>query len=90
MADTIWGNVTKVIDGDTFEMNVTHISKNNQFNYNPIERIRLAGGNAPELSDKDGQSAKNRLKNKIDGKNVKCIVQSRDVFRRLVADVSLT
>lgn len=46
------GKVKRVIDGDTFELRSG-------------ERVRIAGLNAPELSEKDGQAAKRRLQEKM-------------------------
>ena len=89
MVDIIQGRVTKVIDGDTFDMNITGVGANNSETYNATERIRLADMNAPELRTTTGQKAKQNLKAKIGGKIVKCNVQSRDSYGRLVCKVSL-
>lgn len=43
MADIIWGIVKEVIDGDTFRLNVTHISNLNKDKYSAVETIRIAG-----------------------------------------------
>ena len=48
MADIIQGPVTNVVDGDTFDMDVTHIGTNNKYMYNNSERIRMAGGDTAE------------------------------------------
>jgi len=89
MADTIRGPVTNVIDGDTFDMNVTHVGNNNRFKYNDNERIRIAGGNAPELNTPSGLQAKQTLNNRLIGKEVRCTVQSRDTYGRIVANVTV-
>ena len=89
MVDTIQGRVTKVIDGDTFDMNITGVGANNSETYNSTERIRLADMNDPELKTIAGQKAKQNLKAKIDRKMVKCKVQSRDSYGRLVCKVTL-
>lgn len=87
--DVIQGRVTEVIDGDTFEINVSGRGANNTEKYNNSERIRLADTNAPELGTTAGQQAKQNLKTRIDGKIVKCEVQARDSFGRLVCKVSI-
>lgn len=46
------GKVKRVIDGDTFELRSG-------------ERVRIAGLNAPELSERGGQGAKRRLQEKL-------------------------
>jgi len=87
MTDTIRGPVTNVIDGDTFEMNVTHIGNNNLFEYNDNEKIRIADDNAPELGNSGGLQAKQTLENRLTGKEVRCTVQSRDTYGRVVAKI---
>ncbi len=89
MSDVIWGQVARVIDGDTFDVNVTHYHKANAYQYNNVERIRIAGGNAPEMGSLAGIRAKAQLESKIGGQNVKLIVKGRDSYQRLVCDVAL-
>lgn len=89
MVDTIRGPVTEVIDGDTFDMEVTHVGKSNLKKYKDNEWIRIADIDAPELPSKSGQRAKNDLEKAIGGKQVRCSVQARDNYGRLVCGVSL-
>jgi endonuclease YncB( thermonuclease family) len=89
MADTIRGAVTKVVDGDTFDMKVTHVGKNNQYEYNDNERIRISNIDAAELGSFGGYRDKKKLESAILGKEVRCFVQSRDVFHRIVANVKI-
>ena len=88
MADTIWGNVIRVVDGDTFDVQVTHYSPQNRIRYNNTERIRLASVNAPELTSLLGVSAKQQLGRRISGRFVRLTVHTRDIYGRLVCDVS--
>ena len=46
------GKVKRIIDGDTFELRGG-------------ERVRIAELNAPELDEKDGQAAKQKLRQKM-------------------------
>jgi endonuclease YncB( thermonuclease family) len=85
----IRGPVTNVIDGDTFDIQVTHVGKKNKNEYNDNERIRIAGIDAPELGTEEGKKAKNSLMKKISGKEVRCNVKSRDTYSRIVADVEI-
>ncbi|MBI4712496.1 MAG: hypothetical protein HY762_04230 [Planctomycetes bacterium] len=89
MLDTIRGPVTNVIDGDTFDMKVTHTGKSNQYEYNNQERIRIAGIDAPELGTSAGKRTKVSLDLKIIGAEVRCHIQARDTYGRLVADVKM-
>lgn len=89
MADTIRGSVSKVIDGDTFDMNVTHTGKDNQYDYSNSERIRIANIDAAELGSFGGYRDKTKLEKTILGKEVRCSIQARDTYHRVVADVKI-
>lgn len=89
MADVIWGDVTRVIDGDTFDVYVTHYSKTNSIQYNDRERIRIADIDAPELSTRFGPRAHHQLERSLLAQHVRLEVQSRDVYHRLVCRVSM-
>ena len=86
MADIIEGPVTCVIDGDTFEMQVTHVG-NNEHGYYDSERIRIANINAPELGTMQGLIARNKLEKILLDRVVRCTVQTRDDYGRIVACV---
>lgn len=87
MADWIEGPVTQIIDGDTFRMRVEWFGRNNSYSYNGDQRIRIAGMNAPELGSPLGEAAKQQLQNRIGGRYVRCTVQARDTYGRLVCQV---
>lgn len=89
MADTLWGDVIRVVDGDTFDVRVTHYSRQNQFRYNNIERVRLAWTDAPEIATVGWITATQKLERRFGGKHVRLTVHTRDVYGRLVCDVSL-
>ena len=90
MTDTIGGNVTKVIDGDTFEMDVTRRGGNNQNEYGDHETVRMANTDAPELDQPGGEEAKEALEIALVNADVECEVQARDEYGRVVADVKTT
>ena len=89
MLDAIYGQVTSVIDGDTFDMHVERIGNHNEFQYNNNERIRIFGIDAAELGTVDGKRAHLSLINQIGNRSVKCDVRSRDTFGRLIADFNI-
>jgi len=89
MTDTIRGPVINIVDGDTFDMRVTHVGKNNRYPYNNEERIRIANIDAPELMTPSGIRSKQILIKKLLYKEVCCYVQARDTFGRIVADVEV-
>ena len=76
MADVIRGDVTNIVDGDTFDVDVTHYSKTNQISYNDKERIRIAGIEAPEIPSKAGERVKEHLEKNFLGKHVKLTIQA--------------
>ena len=89
MPDIIAGTVTQVIDGDTFDMQVTGLGRSNTYSYNSEERIRIAGSNAPELGTLAGAIAKTKLEKTLLHKNVCCNVEARDTYGRVVATVEV-
>ena len=89
MTDVIWGNIVKVIDGDTFDIKVTHEGTGNQDRYKGRERIRIEVIDAPELFSPAGKRAKRYLERAIMGKFVRCDIRTRDVYGRLICGVSV-
>jgi len=89
MSDWIEGPVTRVIDGDTFDMKVEWVGKNNSHRYNDTERIRIEGLDAPEAGSRLGESATDRLRRRLSGKHVRCTVKARDTYHRLVCQVKV-
>ena len=85
--DQVWGYVRAVHDGDTFSLHITSQSGRNQYNYRDQERVRLKGVNAPELGSRGAQAATRRLA-QLSGQRVRCFVHGRDVYGRLICDVS--
>lgn len=68
------GKVTKVLDGDTFEM--IEIGKDNK---EPITlRVRLAHVDAPELGQAFGAEAKARLESKVVDKEISVLTDKDD------------
>ncbi len=86
--DRVFGYVLRVVDGDTFELDVDSVSRGNQYNYNDVEKVRIRGIDAPELNSNAGRAAKVRLQNKIQGRRVEVDVSARDIYGRLVGDVT--
>ena len=87
--DIIEGKVIRIIDGDTFEIKVSKQYKDNEYEYNPVERIRIRGKDAPELTTPAGNKSKEQLKRKLLHKKVRCYIHSRDKFGRLISDVKI-
>lgn len=74
------GRVVKVIDGDTFDL----LSQSRQ-----KIRVRLFGIDAPERGQAFNIKAKEYTASLIAGKDVKLVVNRKDQYGRIVADVYL-
>lgn len=88
MEDWIEGPVLRVIDGDTFEMQVAVVGAGNDYPYKLVELIRLSQS-APPPGTEAGEEAKRRLEAHVGGKNVRCYVKSRDPQGYLLSDVTV-
>lgn len=86
--DRAWGYVIKVLDGDTFVMQVTSVSKRNAFDVGEVERVRIRRRRAPELDERGGIAARERLRRQVEGRRVRIDVFARDVYGRAVANLS--
>jgi endonuclease YncB( thermonuclease family) len=85
MKDEIQGWVTTVIDGTTFEMEVTHVAAHNRFRYFPQERVRLTVPPGAARS----RSAKERLRRLLEGMAVICRVDERDRTGSVLVEVAM-
>jgi hypothetical protein len=77
MGDGIGGPVISFLSGNTFEMSVTHLRKDNKEEYGKVERITIAkvdNPDDPQYIDKTIYELEHTLK----GKFVTCNVQYRD------------
>ena len=79
LAESFYGKVVSVLDGDTIE--VLH-------NQHP-ERIRLNGIDCPEKSQAYGQKAKQAISALVFGKEVTLQTFGKDKYGRTIADVLL-
>ncbi|MFH1283019.1 MAG: thermonuclease family protein [bacterium] len=89
MLDTVDGQVTEIVDGDTFDMSIIDRGNHNKFTYNNRERIRIADVDKPELNTPQGRRSKDLLIRHLLHKQVQCHVEARDNYGRLVSKVKL-
>ena len=89
MADTIWGRVTRVVDGDTIDVRVTHYHRGNSYTYSNDERVRLANRDAPERGTRRGAMATRALTARLQGRSVCIEITARDTYGRLVGNVEV-
>lgn len=79
------GQVVKVVDGDTFDMQIDL-----GMDVSILKRIRMAGINAPEMGEAPrGENAKQFLNKMVGGKNViiKTAADNTDRYGRILATV---
>lgn len=80
MLDTAIGPITRVIDGNSFQMQVTHIGNHNKYPYSNYETVYIAKSETPKTNT-------TLLSSTLVGRRVRCSVRHRDNFNRLYADV---
>ncbi|MBL7893621.1 MAG: hypothetical protein JNL63_13390 [Bacteroidia bacterium] len=78
MLDTVIGPITRVVDGNSFQMRVTHIGRHNAYVYGNYETVYIAPNSVPNST---------RLSAILVNRRVKCHVRYRDNYNRLFADV---
>ncbi|MBN1917818.1 MAG: hypothetical protein JW889_07915 [Verrucomicrobia bacterium] len=84
MADTVWGEVQRVLGPDTFEMLVTREGNGNAFRYGPMERIRISA-----LIDDGATRVPDPDRKRLSDKHVRCAILGRDSRSTLIADVTV-
>ena len=89
MADLIQGTVSYIMDKRTFAIEVTHVGANNTDKYQASETVRIR-----KLLDTGRSSVplietKKKLEEILGEQSVKCQVDHRDSYHRIVADVYL-
>ena len=89
MADTLRGFAEEIISENTFKMVAPLRGRENIFDYSYREKIKIS---EIELSTDNKVillNSKEQLENTISGREIKCFVQSRDNFGRVVAKVKV-
>lgn len=76
----ISGQVTYVVDGDTFQLSTQNIGD---------IRIRIAEIDAPELQQPYGKKAKSYLKALIESETVICSIVKKDKYGRYISKISV-
>lgn len=89
MTDTIRGQVLKVIDGGSFDIEVRYVGVNNQRAYRRMERVRLANIDVSNLDALAWLSRRSALAARLSGREVRCFVQERDARQQVVATVAI-
>ena len=79
MLDTVIGPIIRIIDRNSFQMQVTHIGRHNKYVYGNYETVYIA----PNPNPQNGTP----LSPALIGRRVRCKVRNRDNYNRLSADV---
>ena len=87
--DVVNGKVIKVIDYNTIEINVTEIGVRNEYNYMQKERIKLLAVNNVKIHIPNTPWDINNIEEMLMGKSIRCEINHRDYFSRLVSDVKI-
>ncbi len=85
----IVGNVTSVVDGETFQVAVDRSGRKNLHAYGDTERVHMKKLRLHENVWMTGVFTKSQLEKIFRGKQVLCHVRSRDPGGRIVADVQV-
>ncbi|KAF6242909.1 hypothetical protein C6988_07000 [Nitrosopumilus sp. b1] len=87
MTDIIWGNVVRILSGNTFELNVTHQKDGNDEQYPETQGIEIDKTDIVTIPVEPNQRTASNLEQGLMNQFVKCeIKQKKDNL--LVADVS--
>lgn len=89
MKDFLIGNVTEILDGETFRIAVARVRGKNIHRYENEERIQIKRLRLHDVAWMTGVFTKPKLERMFKGKQVLCRVNSRDRRGRIEADVQL-
>ncbi|NIS73687.1 MAG: hypothetical protein GTO08_00055 [Deltaproteobacteria bacterium] len=85
--DFIIGNVLNVLDGETFELEVTRVGRRNSHRYKGEEKIRINTLKPAEFVTLMGAHPRPILDRILRKKEVMCLVHSRSTGGHIEADV---
>jgi len=68
--DKVFGEVTTIVDGNTFLVRVLKTEKTSSYTYRETERMRIDGPDAPALMELSGKRMKEKLTRKLFGNRV--------------------
>ncbi len=85
--DFIIGNVTNVVDKDTFRIAVTRVGRNNRDHYNAEEEIVISTLKSSEIVQLIGEHPKPLLEKMLMNREVMCLIFTREAKGQIKADV---
>lgn len=87
--EKFYGDCVGVIDGDTIRVGVWRFDPETRSWDKELRTVRLAGIDAPELSQRGGLESREYLAKRIEFSRVQVISSGRDWFGRLIGEVYL-
>ena len=88
MTDIIWGNVTKIISRNTFELSVTHQKEENKETYSGIEIIEFTETDIMSIPADESSRDITHLEQSLKDKFIRCDISSRNNQNQLICKVS--
>lgn len=88
MNDIIWGNGSKALSKDSFELNVTHRKDGNENDYSDIEKIHIIEADIPGLSHDVSEWSIDALDSTIKDAFLKCEIKGKSSEGLLESKVS--
>lgn len=85
----IKGLFLEAIDGSSFRLKHLDSDAKNQFEFQPIERVRMYGVDTPDLKTYEGILARQRLNSRFQDKIVYCSVLVREPDDFLLCEIRL-
>ncbi len=89
MADILEGTVLDVLDGEMLELEVDHVQSADRHQYGAHELVRVAAGWLADGAETDDDEATALMTLLYHHRRVRCYVEERDQFGRIVGDVEV-
>jgi hypothetical protein len=89
MKDFIRGSVKRIIDENSIEIEVTQIGRKNKYDYRGMEEVRVTDVKPFLISNKNGYCPKLVYEKILLGKDVTCLVDSRNSRGQIEGEVFL-
>jgi|GEM_PF-6904792 len=89
--DFLIGNVTEVVDGETISMTVerTGGGKRYGYRYNVQQNIQIKRLRLTDIAWMTGIFTRPQIEKMLKGKQILCLIRSRDPGGKIIADVQL-
>lgn len=83
------GNVTEIVDGETIHMSVQRTHEGRRLGNEEQEMIRIRKLRLTDIAWISGSFTRSQIEKMLKGKQVLCLIRSREQGGKIVADVQL-